>query len=128
MYSQLVALRLGFEFTNQIDDNAFYGSFSIGNQLIALAHKLLNRVLLSDPLTGLRVVRADVLKKWNVKSQGFDVEVELNREVRRQKFDMVEVPIRYRARMGKKKLRVKDGLPILKRILLEFAYETASNF
>ena len=123
-----IGMVCGNRFTNQIDDNAFYGSFSIGNQLIALAHKLLNRVLLSDPLTGLRVVRADVLKKWNVKSQGFDVEVELNREVRRQKFAMAEVPIRYRARMGKKKLRVKDGLPILKRILLEFAYETASNF
>ena len=63
-----------------------------------------------------------------VKSQGFDVEVELNREVRRQNFAMVEVPIRYRARMGEKKLRVRDGLPILKRIMLEFAYDVVSHF
>jgi dolichol-phosphate mannosyltransferase len=123
-----IGMVCGNRFSNQIDPNAFYGSFSIGNQLIALVHKLLNRILLADPLTGLRVVRADVLKKWLVKSQGFDVEVELNREVRRQNFTMVEVPIRYRARMGKKKLRMKDGLSILKRILLEFAYETVAYF
>lgn len=123
-----IGMVCGNRFSNQVDEHAFYGSFSLGNQLLAFAHKLLNHVSLADPLTGLRVVRADVLRKWLVKSQGFDVEVELNREVCRQNFTMVEVPIRYRARMGEKKLRVKDGLPILKRILLEFAYDIVSCF
>jgi dolichol-phosphate hexosyltransferase len=123
-----IGMVCGNRFSKHVDDNAFYGSFSIGNQLLALAHKLLNHVFLADPLTGLRVIRADVLRKWLVKSQGFDVEVELNREVRRQNFVMVEVPIRYRARMGEKKLRVKDGLPILKRILHEFACDIFAYF
>jgi hypothetical protein len=123
-----IGMVCGNRFSHQVDHNAFYGSFSIGNQLLALAHKLLNRVFLADPLTGLRVVRADVLRKWLVRSQGFDVEVELNREVRKQNFAIIEVPIRYRARMGEKKLRVKDGLPILKRILLEFAYDIVAYF
>ena len=112
----------GNRFTNQIDEDAFYGSFSFGNRLLALAHAMLNGVFLKDPLTGLRVVRADILRKWVVRSKGFDVEVELNREVVRQGFVSAEVPIRYRARLGRKKLRVKDGLTIFKRILLEFAY------
>jgi glycosyltransferase involved in cell wall biosynthesis len=114
-----VGMVCGNRFNNQTDDNAFYGSFSFGNRLLAFIHKLLNGVFLADPLTGLRVVRADVLRKWRIKSKGFDIEVELNREVIRQGFVTIEVPIRYRARIGQKKLRVKDGVTILKRILLE---------
>jgi hypothetical protein len=83
---------------------------------------MLNRVLLDDPLTGLRVVRANLLRKWKVKSKGFDIEVELNHEVKRQRPTTVEIPIRYRDRISKKKLRIKDGIPILKRIILEFIH------
>jgi len=54
-----------------------------------------------------------------VKSKGFDVEVELNSEVKRKGFEIVEVPIGYRKRFGEKKLRVNDGTTILKRIFLE---------
>jgi glycosyltransferase involved in cell wall biosynthesis len=119
-----VGMVCGNRFSKQIDDYAFYGSFSLGNQLLAFAHAVFNGVFLADPLTGLRAVRADILRNWVVKSQGFDIEVELNREVERQGFVSLEVPIRYRARLGKKKLRVKDGVTILKRILLEFTYAT----
>ena len=123
-----VGMVCGNRFSRQIDDGAFYGLFSVGNQLLSFVHKLLNGVLLDDPLTGLRVVRADVLRRWRVKSKGFDIEVELNREIKRQNFATVEVPIRYRARMGEKKLRVKDGLPIFKRMLLEFVYDMVAHF
>ncbi len=119
-----VGMVCGNRFSKQIDDYAFYGSFSLGNRLLAFAHAVFNGVFLMDPLTGLRAVRADILRNWMVKSQGFDIEVELNREVERQGFVSLEVPIRYRARLGKKKLEVKDGVTILKRILLEFAYAT----
>jgi hypothetical protein len=51
-----------------------------------------------------------------------------NREVKRQNLATVEVSIRYRARKGKKKLRVKDGVLILKRMLLEFAYAMGERF
>lgn len=77
--------------------------FSIGNRLLAISHNLLNGITLSDPLTGLRVLRWDILKGWKPKSQGFDIEVELNHYVQRQGFSIVEVPIGYRARLGEKK-------------------------
>ena len=86
---------------------------------MTFAHKLFNGIFLTDPLTGLRVIRAGILRKWKIKSKGFDMEVELNSEVRKQGFATIEVPIRYRTRLGDKKLRVKDGVNILKRILLE---------
>jgi hypothetical protein len=53
------------------------------------------------------------------KSKGFDIEVELNSEVERRGFGIVEVPISYRKRRGEKKLKVSDGATIFKRILLE---------
>jgi glycosyltransferase involved in cell wall biosynthesis len=123
-----VGMVCGNRFGNQTEAHAFLNSFKLGNRLLAIMHKLLNGIFLSDPLTGLRVIRANVLKRWKVKSKGFDVEVELNRELNRQCYAMVEVPIRYRARVGKKKLRVKDGISILKRILLESAYALVERF
>jgi len=74
---------------------------------------------MNDPLTGLRVIRAEILREWTVKSKGFDVEVELNHHVEKQGYKIIEVPIKYRTRMGKKKLKMKHGAIILKRILLE---------
>jgi hypothetical protein len=79
----------------------------------------LNGIQLADPLTGLRVVRAEILRNWKVKSKGFDIEVELNHRVEREGFGIVEIPIQYRERLGEKKLKVRDGVEILKRILLE---------
>jgi len=67
-----------------------------------------------DPLTGLRVIRADILKSWSVKSDVFDIEVELNREVERNGFKIAEILIKYRQRVGEKKLKVRDGVTILK--------------
>jgi glycosyltransferase involved in cell wall biosynthesis len=114
-----VGMVCGNRFNRQIDEGALRGSFYFGNRLLAFAHNLLNGVTLNDPLTGLRVIRAEILRDWAVRSKGFDVEVELNRQVERQGFKIVEVPIKYRTRLGEKKLKIKHGATILKRILLE---------
>jgi hypothetical protein len=79
-----VGMVCGNRFSGQNEGKAFYGSFSLGNRLLSFAHVVLNGVFLTDPLTGLRVVRAEVLRSWVVKSRGFDIEVELNHEVARQ--------------------------------------------
>jgi len=39
--------------------------------------------------------------------------------VSKQGFEVIEVPIKYRARLGEKKLKMKHGATILKRILCE---------
>ena len=74
---------------------------------------------LQDPLTGLRVIRANILRNWIIKSKGFDIEVELNNQVAKQGFKTLEVPIEYRERLGEKKLKMKHGFTILKRIIYE---------
>src|SRR3990170_1461874 len=114
-----IGMVCGNRFDQQNETKAQRTSFLFGNKLLAFAHNLFNGVTLKDPLTGLRVVRAEILRNWTVKSKGFDIEVELNREVERQGFNTIEVPIMYRARLGEKKLKMRHGATILKRILLE---------
>lgn len=114
-----VGMVLGNRFNGQVDPETLRDMFYFGNRFIAWMHNMLNGVHLHDPLTGLRVVRAEILKDWNVKSKSFDVEVELNRYVERKGFGIVEVPIHYRRRLGEKKLKMRHGATILKRIILE---------
>jgi glycosyltransferase involved in cell wall biosynthesis len=114
-----VGMVSGNRFNDYAEDSALHNLFYFGNKLLAFSHSLLNGVNLQDPLTGLRVIRAEILKNWQVKSKGFDIEVEMNSEVARRGFGIVEVPIRYRKRLGEKKLKVSDGTTILKRMMLE---------
>jgi glycosyltransferase involved in cell wall biosynthesis len=95
--------------------NVFY----YGNRLLALSHSVLNGVDLKDPLSGLRIVRWDLLKDWKPKSKSFDIEVELNHRVVDLGYSIVEVPIQYRPRLGHKKLTPKHGLTIFSRIITQ---------
>ena len=108
--------------------NRFNGDFSLGrmhdilyfgNRLIALAHNLLNGIEMHDPLTGMRVIRWEILKDWKPKSESFDLEVELNHYVERKGYSISEIPIRYRPRLGEKKLKLKHGVTILRRVMIE---------
>ncbi len=118
----IVGMVCGNRFTGDLRLGEMHNLLYFGNRLIAFTHNLLNGVQLTDPLTGLRVVRAAILRNWKVKSKGFDIEVELNHQVEREGFGIVEVPIKYRERLGQKKLGVKNGAEILRRIMLETTY------
>jgi len=91
--------------------------FYLGNRFLALAQHVLNGVRLRDPLTGFRVIRWEILERWKPKSKGFDIEVELNKHIVKKGYSIQEIPITYRKRLGKKKLRIRHGLRIFKRIL-----------
>jgi dolichol-phosphate mannosyltransferase len=93
--------------------------FNIGNKILSFTHGLLNGVDMDDPLTGLRVIRQEIVSNWNPKSKGFDIEVEMNHLVESRGYKIVEIPIEYRARLGEKKLSPKHGFTIFKRILTE---------
>jgi glycosyltransferase involved in cell wall biosynthesis len=114
-----VGMVCGNRFGGEIEPKAVRGSFCFGNKLLAFAHSLFNGVSLCDPLTGLRVIRTEILRDWAVRSQGFDIEVELNRHVGRKGYTIAELPIKYRKRVGEKKLKARHGVTILKRILQE---------
>ena len=114
-----IGMICGNRFTDDLTSKAQPNKFYIGNRFLAFAHNFLNGVNLNDPLTGLRVVRWEILKDWKPKSKGFDVEVELNHLVENKGFGIMEIPIHYRPRLGEKKLKIRHGLTIFRRILLE---------
>ena len=74
---------------------------------------------MEDPLTGLRIIRWSIIKDWKPKTKGFDIEVELNHHIKKSEYDIIEIPIDYRNRIGKKKLGIRHGITILKRIMLQ---------
>lgn len=114
-----VGMVIGNRFADEIDlKDAMSDIFYIGNRLIAFSQYVLNGVKLSDPLSGLRVVRSEVLRDWVPKSKGFDIEAEMNYLVKRRGYQIVEIPIAYRTRLGEKKLKLRHGFTILRRIVL----------
>ena len=117
-----VGMVCGNRFNHHLDSKALTDMLYFGNRMIAFTHNILNGVPLRDPLTGLRVVRTNILRNWKVKSKGFDIEVELNHLVERQGYSITEVDIEYRERLGEKKLKVKHAAEIFKRIFLEITY------
>jgi len=117
-----VGMVCGNRFNARFHLEAMHNVLYTGNRMIAFIHNMLNGVQMHDPLTGLRVVRWKILKDWKPKSKGFDLEVELNHYVERKGCRILEIPIHYRPRLGEKKLKIKHGFTILKRILLESTY------
>jgi glycosyltransferase involved in cell wall biosynthesis len=115
-----VGMVIGDRFSGSLNfDKSPVNIFYFGNRFIAAAQYLINGIRLNDPLSGLRVVRAELLNRWKPKSKGFDVEAELNSVVERSGYRIAEIPIEYRLRLGKKKLGLRHGLGILMRVFTE---------
>jgi len=114
-----VGMVTGNRFNHRYELTSMGNPFFLGNRFLAYAQYFLNGVKLRDPLTGLRVVRWRILTNWKPKSKGFDIEAEMNHRVERLGYKTVEIPIHYRTRLGEKKLRLRHGFSILKRILSE---------
>ena len=114
-----VGMVIGNRFNHRLELKWMGSPYFFGNRFLAWTQRIINGVHVRDPLTGLRVVRWRILKSWRPKSSGFDVEAELNHYVERQGYRIVEVPILYRERLGEKKLKLRHGFTILKRIITE---------
>jgi glycosyltransferase involved in cell wall biosynthesis len=114
-----VGMVCGNRFNSHLPCSSGGRMFYLGNKMLAFAHNIMNGIQLNDPLTGLRVIRWSALKDWTPKSNGFDIEVELNHHIERQRYHIKEIDIPYRERMGNKKLKLRHGFVILKRIIRE---------
>ena len=118
--NQTVGMVIGNRFNGEHNfDESIPDPFYLGNRFLAFAQQVFNGVKLNDPLTGLRAVRASILRNWKPRSKSFDVEAEMNFLVERAGHQIVEIPIRYRHRLGEKKLKLRHGFVILKRIMSE---------
>jgi dolichol-phosphate mannosyltransferase len=114
-----VGMVCGDRFDTPFSMASVRSAYYIGNRFLAFVHFMVNGVNMRDPLTGLRVVRWEIIRDWQPKSKGFDVEAELNYLVERKGYKIREIPIHYRKRLGEKKLKLRHGFIILRRILAE---------
>jgi len=117
-YDQDVGMVTGDRFNGVSIKNLLSNPYYFGNKSLCLAHRILNGVRLKDPLTGMRVIRYELIRDFSPKARGFDIEVELNDLICRKRYKIVEVPIQYRPRLGKKKLKIKHGFVIFARIAI----------
>lgn len=114
-----VGMILGNRFSKKFEIVSDKNQFYIGNKLLAFIHNFFCFSNLKDPLTGLRIIRFDILNNWKPKSKGFGIEIEMNYHVERLGYQIKEIPILYRRRLGKKKLGFKHGFEIVKRIIVD---------
>jgi len=114
-----VGMVLGDRFSKTYEKESDRNQFYVGNRILGFAQRMINGVKLNDPYTGLRLIRFELLKGWKPRSSGFDIEAELNHRIDRLGYKIVELPIKYRKRLGKKKLSFRHGLKILRRIVIE---------
>lgn len=91
--------------------------YYFGNLALAFVHRILNKIPMEDPLTGLRVIRHNCIRNFQPKAKSFDIEVEINNYIQRLGGKIFEFPIEYRQRLGVKKLKLKHGFFILMRII-----------
>ena len=114
-----VGMVLGNRFSPKYEIESDRNQFYLGNKILALIQNVFYNSNLVDPLTGLRVIRFELVNGWKPKSKGFGIEVELNYFIEQLGFKIVETPIIYRKRVGKKKLGFKHGFEIFARIVIE---------
>lgn len=94
-----------------------------GNWLVSKAYKLLFAAPISDVLSGMYVVRADILRAEGLSSESFDVEVEIASTLV-SAGKVTQVPISYGSRKGEEKLGARHGFRILNTLFWMTYYES----
>jgi len=88
----------------------------IGNRILSFTLSLLMGQRIHDPCSGMYLLKTERARSLELTSGGFDIEAEIAAQM--CTFGRVaEVPIRYRKRLGNKKLNWKDGFKILATII-----------
>lgn len=84
----------------------------LGNRIISFTLTLLTGRRLYDPCSGMYLLRTDKVRGLELSSGGFDIEAEIATQMCLYG-RVTEVPISYRRRLGRKKLRLSDGFRIV---------------
>ena len=86
-----------------------------GNRLLTLITNVLYNTMLTDMETCYKVMRADVLRSFELESNGFGIEPELTAKIFKRRYRVYEVPITYDGRGYEegKKITWRDGVVAL---------------
>jgi glycosyltransferase involved in cell wall biosynthesis len=87
----------------------------LGNRLLTFVTNVLYNTMLTDMETCYKVMRVDVLRSMELKSNGFGIEPELTAKVFKRRYKVYEVPISYDGRGYEegKKITWRDGIVAL---------------
>ncbi len=87
----------------------------LGNKLLTLVTNVLYNTILSDMETCFKVMRAEVLRSFTLRSNGFGIEPELTAKIFKRGYRVYEMPITYEGRgyAEGKKITWRDGIVAL---------------
>lgn len=94
-----------------------------GNRFLTFVTNLLYNTMLTDMETCYKVMRVEVLRSFELKSNGFGIEPEITAKIFKRQFRVYEVPITYDGRGYEegKKITWRDGLVALW-VLLKYRF------
>lgn len=95
----------------RVEPGAQRAVYALGNKALTWWFNLLMGTSLTDVLSGFYAIRRDAVVDSAGVARGFSVEVELAANAA-SAGEVVEVPVEYRRRLGRKKLGVRHGLEI----------------
>lgn len=112
-------LILGSRTLGKRDNQNRYLITYIGNKYLTKLFSIVNNYHLTDIASCYWMIETKTLKKMNLSEKGFGIEVEVLSKYIRSRGKILETPIKYRGRTYEdgKKIRIKDGLNILFKII-----------
>jgi glycosyltransferase involved in cell wall biosynthesis len=101
----------------------FMFSHYLGNRIVTLLTNVLYNTMLTDMETCYKVMRAEVLRSFTLRSDGFGIEPELTAKIFKRGYRVYEIPITYDGRGYEqgKKITWRDGLVALW-VLIRFRF------
>jgi glycosyltransferase involved in cell wall biosynthesis len=98
----------------------------IGNNVFSFLATYISCMRILDSQTGLRAFRRSMFERLDVRAKGLEFETKMTVRAAKLGYRIVEIPIEYRERVGKSKLRpLKDGARMLS-ALFSVAYSETS--
>ena len=83
----------------------------IGNHIFSFLATYISCMNITDSQTGYRAFKRDMFDKLNVNAKGLEFETKMTVRAAKHGYKIVEIPIEYRERVGKSKLRpIRDGI------------------
>lgn len=93
-----------------------YWSYYVGGQLLTFVALTLYGALITDTVTGYKMVDARLLKSFTLKSRGFELDHEITAKILKRGCEIFEIPVSYtpRSKAEGKKIKWKDGFIAIK--------------
>ena len=98
----------------------------MGNHIFSFLATYIGCMNITDSQTGYRAFKREMFDKLNVNARGLEFETKMTVRAAKHGYKIVEIPIEYRERVGKSKLRpIRDGIKMFF-ALISVAYSETS--